>query len=41
MIHTTVNLLFGCRHKQTTRPIPPVHKVAFKVFQGESEAMRL
>lgn len=26
MIETMLNMLFGCRHMQTTRPITPVHK---------------
>jgi len=26
MIHTMINLLFGCRHKQFTRPITPLQK---------------
>jgi hypothetical protein len=26
MLHMMVNLLFGCRHRQITRPITPVHK---------------
>jgi len=27
MLHSIVALLFGCRHRQITRPITPVHKV--------------
>jgi len=26
MMNAMVNLLFGCRHRQITRPITPVHK---------------
>lgn len=26
MLHGIVDLLFGCRHKRTTRPITPVRK---------------
>lgn len=26
MIKNVFNALFGCRHRQTTRPITPVHK---------------
>jgi hypothetical protein len=26
MIYTMLNLLYGCRHKQITRPITPVHR---------------
>jgi len=27
MLGALVNLVFGCRHKRTTRPITPVHKL--------------
>ena len=27
MFHEIFDLLFGCRHKKTTRPITPVHKL--------------
>ena len=26
MIDTMLNLLYGCRHRQITRPITPVHR---------------
>jgi hypothetical protein len=26
MLHQVINLFLGCRHRQITRPITPVHK---------------
>ncbi len=27
MLHRVIDLLFGCHHKNVTRPITPIHKV--------------